>query len=171
MNHPGSGMSTSAPADSSGHNAQDVSFAQRMVMHHRQAIRMSDMLLEKDGVNVKVTALAKEIKGAQQPEIDSMNGWLRRWAEQTMSGSMRGMGSMGGGMMSPADMDALKKATGEQASSLFLTQMIAHHRGALKMAETEVGNGKNPYAIALAKKIISDQTAQITLMQKLLKQV
>lgn len=176
MDHSGSGMPSSTPsAGSSSHNPQDVSFAQGMVMHHQQAIEMSDMVLEKDGVNAKVATLATDIKEAQQPEIDEMNGWLERWGEPTVSGSMSGtahdMGSMGGDMMSQADMAALEKASGKDASSLFLTQMVVHHKGALSMARTEVAKGKNPDAIALAKAIISSQTAQITQMQDLLEQV
>jgi len=174
MDHSGSGMSSSTPAASSStHNAQDVSFAQGMAMHHQQAIEMADMVLGKQGVNSKVTTLATDIKNAQQPEIEQMNGWLKSWGEKTVSSSMSGMdmGSMGGDMMSEADMNALKKASGAKASSLFLTQMTTHHKGAINMAQTEVAKGKDPDAVALAKKIISDQTTQITQMQDLLKQL
>jgi uncharacterized protein (DUF305 family) len=68
-------------------------------------------------------------------------------------------------------MNALKKASGAKASSLFLTQMTTHHTGAINMAQTEVAKGKDPDAVALAKKIISDQTTEITQMQDLLKQL
>lgn len=176
MDHSGSGTSSAAPAASSStHNAQDVSFAQGMAMHHQQAIEMADMVLAKQGVDTKVTTLATEIKNAQQPEIEQMNGWLKSWGEQTMSSSTSGMdhdmGAMGGGMMSQDDMDALKNASGATASSLFLTQMTTHHKGAIEMAQTEVAKGKDPDAVALAKKIIADQTTQITQMQDLLKQL
>lgn len=178
MDHSGASMSaTASPSSSasSAHNSQDVSFSQGMAMHHQQAIEMADMVLDKQGVDTKVTTLATEIKNAQQPEIEQMNGWLKSWGEQTMSGSTSGMdhdmGSMGGGMMSQDDMDALKNASGAKASSLFLTQMTTHHKGAIEMAQTEAAKGKNPDAVALAKKIISDQTTQITQMQDLLKQL
>lgn len=176
MDHSGSGMSSSASpstSTSSSHSAQDISFAQGMAMHHLQAIEMADMVLDKQGVNAKVTTLATDIKNAQQPEIDEMNTWLKSWGEKTVTSSMGGMSGMdmGDGMMSQSDMDALKNASGAKASSLFLTQMIVHHKSALVMAETEISEGKNPDAVALAKKIVSDQTAQITQMQDLLKQV
>lgn len=177
MDHSGSSMSSSpaAPSGSSAHNAQDVSFAQGMAMHHLQAVEMADMLLDKQGVNADVVALATDIKNAQQPEIDQMNGWLTSWGETPMSSSSGGMnhdmGAMGGGMMSEDDMNALKDASGAKASSLFLTQMTEHHQGAVEMAKTEVSKGKDPSAVALAKKIVADQTAEITQMQDLLKQV
>lgn len=172
MNH--SGMASSSPAaGASPHNAKDVSFAQGMVMHHRQAIEMVDLLLAKQGVNSQVATLAMDIKKAQQPEIDQMNGWLKSWGEKPMTGSMSGqdMGSMSGGMMSKTDMKALEDASGATASSLFLKQMIVHHKGAVKMAQTEVSTGKNPEAVALAKKIVSDQTAQISQMEDLLTRI
>lgn len=174
-----SGMSgMSMPASSSArttaaaaaNNSADVLFAQMMVMHHLQAIQMSDTVLKKSGVDPKVTALAKKIKQAQSPEIDQMNGFLTSWGqEKVTSGSMGGM-SMSG-MMSQSDMDALEKASGPKASSLFLTQMIAHHSSAIAMAKDEVEKGKNPRAVALAKKIVADQSAEITTMKDLLKQV
>lgn len=40
---------------------------------------MSDMLLGKQGVDPEVVSLANEIKNAQGPEIEQMQGWLRDW--------------------------------------------------------------------------------------------
>lgn len=167
--------SSSSAASASVHNAEDVSFAQGMAMHHLQAIEMSDVLLDKQGIDAKVTSLATDIKAAQDPEIAQMNAWLKSWGEMevstsSMTGMDHDMGSMGGGMMSKSDMDALRAASGAKAATLFLTQMTEHHRGAVEMARTEVSQGQNADAIALAKKIIADQTAQITQMQDLLKQ-
>jgi uncharacterized protein (DUF305 family) len=78
---------------------------------------------------------------------------------------------MGGGMMSQADMDALDQASGKDATRLFLTGMVTHHKGAITMAQEEVANGENPEAIALAKKIIADQQAEIDTMNQLLEQL
>jgi uncharacterized protein (DUF305 family) len=78
---------------------------------------------------------------------------------------------MGGGMMSQADMDALDKATGVDAARLFLTGMIKHHQGAITMAQHAINNGQNPAVIALAKKIVADQQAEITTMNQLLTQL
>ena len=52
--------------------------------------------------------------------------------------------------------------------SWFLGMMIEHHEGAVEMAQVEVEEGENPDAVALAKKIISDQEAEITHMRELL---
>ncbi len=165
-NMPGMDHSTSSTDTvTSDHNQADITFAMDMVPHHKQAIEMSDTLLAKQGVDPRVTDLAQKINAAQQPEIDTMNGWLTTWGQKT---DMGGMDMGGGGMMSQQDMDALKNASGADAAKLFLTQMIQHHQGAITMATTETGQGKATDAVTLAKKIAAAQTAEIATMKQLL---
>jgi len=74
----------------------------------------------------------------------------------------------GMGMMSAADMEALKNADGVAASKLFLTGMITHHLGAITMAQNEIKDGQFPDAIALSKSIISGQQKEIDTMNQIL---
>ncbi|MEU2205369.1 DUF305 domain-containing protein [Microbacterium oleivorans] len=161
------GSSSSAPAEAANFNDADVMFAQMMIPHHTQAVEMSDMLLGKDGVDERVTALAEEIKAAQQPEIDQLEQWLDQWGADS---SMDGMGDMdqGGGMMTEDDMQALESASGDDASRLFLEQMTVHHEGAIDMAQDEIDNGQNPDAIEMAQNIVDTQTAEIAEMENIL---
>lgn len=160
---------SASPTAEAVFNDADVTFAQMMIPHHEQAIEMSDSLLEKDGVDEQVRELAEQIKDAQQPEIDQMKDWLDQWgADESMGEMGHDMGAMGDGMMSEEDMGRLNDATGAEASALFLEQMIMHHEGAIEMAEVEVENGENPDAVALAERIIEDQTNEIAEMQDLL---
>ena len=78
------------------------------------------------------------------------------------------MGSMGGGMMSEQDMAALRNAQGIEASRLFLTQMIEHHKGAIAMAQTELNSGQFSPAVELARSIVSSQQKEIDTMQQML---
>jgi uncharacterized protein (DUF305 family) len=149
-------------------NDADVMFAQMMIPHHQQAIEMSDVLLDKDGIDAQVTDLATQIKQAQGPEIDTLSQWLAEWgAEPAADG---GHGSMGDGMMSEDDMQALDEAQGAEAQRLFLEQMIAHHKGAIEMAQTEVEDGENPQAVAMAQTIVETQSSEIETMEDLLAQ-
>jgi uncharacterized protein (DUF305 family) len=84
---PPSSTATSAPA---AHNQADAMFAQMMIPHHQQAIQMSDTILAKQGIDARVVDLAKQIKAAQGPEIQQMQGWLNQWGTPGMSG-MPGM--------------------------------------------------------------------------------
>jgi uncharacterized protein (DUF305 family) len=140
---------TAAATPASGpHNEADVMFASMMIPHHNQAIEMSDMLLAKSDIDPKITALAQKIKAAQGPEVAQMRGWLVGWGEDPNAGGMHHGGD--DGMLSQAEMDALKNATGAEATTLFLDGMIKHHTGAITMAETELEEGANPDAKKLA---------------------
>lgn len=163
MDHGNTSSSSAAPAADA--NEADVMFTSMMIEHHTQAIEMSDMILAKDGIDERVISLANQIKGAQQPEIDQMQGWLDEWGA-SMS-DMEGMDGMDG-MMSEEDMQALDDATGVDAARLFLEQMIEHHEGAITMAQDEVLNGQNADAVDLAQMIVETQTAEITTMQEIL---
>ena len=158
---PGMGPSSSAlPADV---NNADIMFTTMMIPHHEQAIEMADLILDEDGIDPEVVALAETIKAAQGPEIELMESWLDDWGTD-----MGDMGGMGDGMMSDTDMQALEDATGDEASRLFLEQMIEHHEGAIDMAQTEVDDGENPDVVSLAESIIQSQTAEIATMEEIL---
>jgi uncharacterized protein (DUF305 family) len=66
-------------------------------------------------------------------------------------------------------MKKLDGARGAGFDRMFLTMMTEHHTGAIEMAKTEQTDGKNADAVALAKKIEADQTAEIAEMKQLLK--
>ncbi|MCV7298158.1 DUF305 domain-containing protein [Mycobacterium barrassiae] len=179
------------------HNDADVTFAQHMIPHHQQAVEMSDMVLGKQGIDPRVTELANQIKAAQGPEIEKMQAWLTQWGSPQMpmpsgmpdhgnmpmpSGDMPGHGSMPttsgmpsmsgmpgmAGMMSEQDMEALQNAQGVEASRLFLTQMIAHHEGAITMAQTEIKDGQYPAALEMARAIVAAQQKEIDTMKGIL---
>jgi uncharacterized protein (DUF305 family) len=155
--------SASAPVNDR-FNDSDAAFAMGMVEHHKQAIDMVQLVLDKDGIDPRVTELAENIKDAQGPEIDVMNSWIEEWGVATDD-----MSHMDHGMsMSDDDMTALDEATGLDASKLFLTQMTVHHTGAIDMAQTELDAGENSDARMLAEQIIDTQTSEIDTMATLL---
>ena len=155
-------------ADETDYNAADEMFVTGMIPHHEQALEMSEILLAKDGVDDQVEALAERIQDAQQPEIDLMTSWLEEWGIDSDMGDMPGMDHGNGGMMADDDIAALEAASGDDASVLFLEQMIEHHLGAIEMAEQELDNGENADVLDLAQQIIDAQSAEIAEMQDLL---
>lgn len=160
----GSAPASSTPAAAADYNAADTMFTQGMIPHHQQAVEMSDLMLGKSDVPAPVKELATRIKAAQGPEIATMTGWLKTWNESATMAPGMDMG----GMMGADDMAKLKAAQGTEAAKLFLTQMIAHHQGAVAMAKTEIAQGKNADAVSLAKSIVTAQEAEIKDMQTLL---
>ncbi|OAH50705.1 DUF305 domain-containing protein [Dietzia cinnamea] len=165
---------TEQAEESAQHSEADVMFAQMMIPHHEQAIEMSDIILSKDDVPADVTSLAEEIKAAQGPEIAQLTDWLEQWGEPTQPEGMDM--DMGGdhdmaqmeGMLSDEELQQLSDAPGPEAAELFLNQMIAHHEGAVAMAEDQVENGTYPPAVDLAQTIIDTQQQEIDTMRQLL---
>lgn len=154
-------------------NDADVTFAQMMIVHHRQAVEMA-ALADGRADNAKVKDLAGTIKAAQDPEIATMTGWLTAWGKPTAApdGGEHGAGHADmPGMMSDADMTNLKAVTGAAFDKQFLTMMIAHHQGAVTMSKEQLQKGSNPDAKTLAQKIIADQENEIAQMNTLLGQL
>lgn len=160
--------------------AADVAFAQLMIPHHTQAIEMADLALKYDST-AEVKTLATQIKAAQDPEIAQMTQWLDGWdAPLQMPGSddsgMPGMDhsgmDMGGmsasGMMSKQDMNALSQARGADFDRMWLQMMIAHHQGAVAMAEQVLATTTDEEVKALARNVVAGQNTEIDTMQQLL---
>ncbi|WP_163722550.1 DUF305 domain-containing protein [Mycolicibacterium psychrotolerans] len=150
------------------HNDADVSFADGMVPHHQQAIVMSDIILAKQGIDARVVELANQIKAAQGPEIATMQKWLTAWGAPSMNHEGHDMSDMGMGMMSDQQLEQLRQAQGVDAAKQFLTGMIAHHEGAVRMAQTELDTGKAEDAKKLARDIIDAQQREIATMKQIL---
>lgn len=163
------GSSGSAASQDASFNDADVTFARDMVPHHRQAIEMAQMAQER-AEDPRVLDLASRIEAAQQPEIDTLTGWLEAWdVDEDGMGGMDDDGmDHGGGMMSEEDMNALMGASGTAFDRLFLEQMIEHHTGAVEMAVTEIAEGEYPDALAMAETIRDTQNAEIAEMRQIL---
>ena len=166
----------SAGADSAQAGSEsDITFAQLMIPHHEQAVQMADMALQK-ATTPEVQQLAQQIKDAQDPEIQQMRGWLTAWGAPEQMAGMDGMDhgdmDMGGqtaaGMMTDQDMSALMDASGTDFDQMWLAMMIAHHKGAIEMAQQVTSQSTNPEVTALADAIVAGQTTEIDTMQKLL---
>ncbi|MBW0088712.1 DUF305 domain-containing protein [Pseudonocardia sp. KRD-184] len=178
-----SGNDTSAPGAASGGSASsaaaqgqfndaDVAFAQGMIPHHRQAVAMAELAAGRTETP-QVLDLAARIGGAQEPEITTMTAWLQEWGAEVPAengmGGMDGMDHSGmGGMMTPEQMSALQQASGAEFDRMFLEMMVEHHRGAVEMAQTEIEEGSDPEALALAQEIVDAQQAEISEMESLL---
>ncbi|MER5507703.1 DUF305 domain-containing protein [Streptomyces sp. NPDC002766] len=163
------GSASASASSGAAHNDQDMAFAQGMIPHHQQALEMARLAAGRAS-SPQVKDLAARIEKAQDPEIRTMNGWLKGWGMgMGMSSAMPGMGhSAMPGMMDAKDMAGLKKMSGKDFDSMFLTMMIEHHKGAVAMARTEQAKGSYGPATSMAGDIIDGQTAEITEMNKLL---
>ncbi len=75
------------------------------------------------------------------------------------------------GMLTPKQMEALKKAKAKEFDHLFLTGMIQHHSGALIMVKDlfdTAGAGQDAELFNFATDVDSGQRAEIRIMQTML---
>ena len=159
-------------------SSADVQFMQGMIMHHAQAVEMT-ALMESHTQNKGLRLLGARISKSQSDEIEFMKRWLTTRGEP-ISLSMPEMPGMDmskqpmlmPGMLTPKQMEALKKAKGAEFDQLFLTGMIQHHNGALIMVKDlfdTAGSGQDAELFNFATDVDSGQRAEIRIMQTMLR--
>jgi uncharacterized protein (DUF305 family) len=149
-------------------NDADKTFVQDMIVHHQQAVWMADLAPDRASSS-DVKGLASRIRDVQKPEIDMMNRWLSQHAIPTVNPDAphgHGGGAEMPGMATPEQLDALEKARGAAFDKLFLQLMIAHHQGALTMADEVRENGFDVRVQEIADGVTAEQSDEIRRMQE-----
>ena len=161
------------------YTAADIHFMSGMIGHHAQAIKMAGWA-ESHGASPSVQTLAQRIINAQKDEIVTMQRWLRDRRQPVPEPDPAGLKmNMGGmehvmlmpGMLTPDQMSQLDAARGTEFDRLFLTYMIQHHRGAVRMVKelfATPGAGQDELVFKLASDVNVDQTTEIARMQRML---
>jgi uncharacterized protein (DUF305 family) len=156
----------------------DVEFMQGMIMHHAQAVEMT-ALIASHTENKDLRSLGARISSSQSDEIKFMKRWLAARGE-AISMAMPGMPDMDRsghamalmpGMLTPEQMEALRKSQGAEFDRLFLIGMIQHHNGALTMVKDlfdTAGAGQDAELFNFATDVDSGQRAEIKIMQGML---
>lgn len=155
----------------------DIGFLQDMRYHHDQAVQMAYFYLTSvDEPHPRLVLLAEEILLSQQLESGRIVQMLRSFGATEANDTGMAMGWMGhempidemDGLASEAELDAFAAADGVDASRIFATLMIDHHRGGVAMAEFAVENAENDAVRSMARSMITGQSAEISEMQKVL---
>ena len=157
------------------HTGDDVKFMQGMIHHHSQALLMVKMIASHTKTP-ELIAMGQKIQLSQSGEITAMKEWLTiRKQEVPMlnaDGTVMDHGDMAPmpGMLTPDQMKTLDGARGAKFDELFLTGMIQHHKGALKMVADlrEAGGGKETNIGDFLNEVDNDQRMEIVRMYGLL---
>jgi uncharacterized protein (DUF305 family) len=158
----------------------DAGFARDMQTHHAQAVEMA-LLVRDRTTDEEVRTVAYDIVTSQQQQAGQMYGWLVQWG-LPQTGSRPPMAWVGGehaaahaaadgtmpGMATPAQLAELQAAQGIEAERVFLRLMIAHHTGGVAMAQAAVADARTPEVRTLASAIVTAQTSEIQLLQRML---
>jgi len=161
-------------------STKDVEFMQGMIMHHAQAVEMT-ALIESQTENKELRLLGARISQSQSDEMKFMKRWLEARGEPVSPPKSEMPGHEGHdmsshhmlmpGMLTPRQMDALRKAKGAEFDRLFLSGMIQHHNGALMMVKDlfdTAGAGQDAELFNFATDVDSGQRAEIKIMQTML---
>jgi uncharacterized protein (DUF305 family) len=171
---PGEEASTIPPGQATGlavpePNDADEKFVQDMIVHHQQAIFMSKLAPERASSR-DVKELASRISDVQGLEIDMMNRWLSQHSIPTVNPTAPDHHTGGGhasmpGMATQEQLQQLEAAKGEGFDRLWLQLMIAHHEGALTMAEEVRSSGVDTRVQEIADAVVVEQTDEIQRMR------
>ena len=134
-------------------------FLEGMIPHHQEAVDTSKEVIARGGSTPDIKKLAQDIISAQEKEIAMMKGWYQDWYRAEYAANPKDYKPM---------MRDLSKLSGSSLDKVFLEDMIQHHMGALMMAESVQPYIENQEITDLTKAITKTQTAEITLMKKLI---
>lgn len=149
------------------HNLADVVFATHMIPHHQQGADLAAMVPAHTG-NPDLIKLASGITSTQESEIKMLAGMVTQWSAQPDADTRGPAETAMTGMVDSATLTKLGSLNGPDFDKLWLRSMISHHQGAIDMANTEAKNGKDPDAIAMAKKMAGVQQGEVNQMVKML---
>jgi uncharacterized protein (DUF305 family) len=157
----------------------DVDFMSGMIPHHAQAVLIAGWAATHNA-RPELRVLCERMVIAQRDEIEFMRNWLRDRGETVpdanathhrmkMNGIEHDM--LMPGMLNPEELAELDKARGTEWDRLFLTFMIRHHEGAIKMVDdlfAAYGALQDDDVYKLVSDMYADQTIEIERMQKML---
>jgi len=160
--------------EAAAHNDADIAFVSDMIPHHQQALELTALVPDRS-TDPELAELADKIAAAQDPEMRAMQAFLVQWDPGDQDGERQHDGhgmdtdhSDMPGMIDEATMTRLESLSGAEFETLWLESMIAHHEGAVEMAQTELAEGENVDAKRMAQQIIDAQQAEIAQMQQML---
>ncbi len=155
----------------------DVQFMKHMIVHHAQAVEMT-ALIESHTQNKELRTLGERISRSQSDEMKFMKRWLEARGKPTSTAISESHAThtsshqmLMPGMLTAKQMEALRKAKGEEFDRLFLSGMIQHHDGALVMVKDlfdTAGAGEDAELFNFATDVDSGQRAEIRIMEKML---
>lgn len=151
----------------------DIQFMQMMIDHHAQAIRIAKLAAD-HSANADVKTIAASVATTHGTEITQMQRWLQK-NRQPWPDPSKGQLAMPGlklpGMVAEQDVMDLEERTGPSFDRLFLTDMIAHHQGALTMRTelgTATGSGQEPELLRFLSNFESRERAELGRLRALL---
>lgn len=173
-------------------DSAEAGFSRDMQTHHNQGVELAFIIRDlTDDPDVRL--LAYDIATTQAGQSGRMSGWLDAWGlpagssepemtwmtRPTLEGEGHNHGSGDDahaagepmpGLATPEQIAELKTLTGVAAERMFLELMIAHHHGAIEMAEAVLDRSTNTTVRTFATGVVKAQESEIDLMESMLEE-
>ncbi|MGI5268798.1 DUF305 domain-containing protein [Nonomuraea sp. CA-218870] len=144
----------------------DIRFAQEMIPHHRQTIRLAE-LAEGRAHNLYVQELGMKLIAVEQADIDALASWLRGWRRQVPPNDAKAAHAMPG-MVSAEQLGVLEGLSGAAFDESWLPVLSRHLASGVEMAERVLAQGTHRPTLRLADEMIVNQRATIAEIAELL---
>lgn len=175
----------------------EAGFSRDMQEHHNQGVELA-MIVRDRTQDAPVRLLAYDIATTQANQSGQMSGWLAVWGlpqfspepsmtwmtRPTLAGESHDASHATGtdgepasahvagdpmpGLATAPQIAALTAASGAEAERQFLAIMIAHHQGAIEMAEVVLDRSTNETVRIFATAVVLSQKSEIDLMTGML---
>lgn len=184
-----SSIGPSDPIDTSA----EAGFARDMQVHHDQGVELA-LIVRDRTEDPTVRLLAYDIATSQSQQSGQLYGWLTEWGlsqagsepsmawmpqsgspgpnQSEMSGTMSNSmnDQLMPGLATRAQIAELTAASGVTAERIFLILMMAHHQGAIEMANALLERADRSSVRTFATAIINSQTTEMDLMATMLEE-
>jgi len=134
----------------------DQRFIDMMVPHHRMAVQMAQLALQK-GQHPEIKRLATSIISSQQQEIQALKNLKKRlYGTSDTPTMMNAVDLANTGMLMPDQL-----AQQHPFDQAFIDSMIPHHASAIGMASVALMRSTNPNIKRIARAIVDAQSQEI----------
>ncbi|MFO7691108.1 MAG: DUF305 domain-containing protein [Cryobacterium sp.] len=169
-----------------GTTSAEAGFSRDMQVHHDQGVELS-LIIRDRTADEPTRLLAYDITRTQGQQSGQMYAWLVLWGlpQASLEPSMTWMTRAGSGdshdhgadhvagepmpgLATSEQITELQSLSGVAAEREFLTLMIAHHQGAIDMADALLARSDNSTVRTFADAVVQSQESEIGLMTRML---
>lgn len=157
---------TGVPA---GYDADDLAFANNMIVQREQAIKISALAPEHSAAP-GVIAFEADNRPMLESDVATLRALRVQWIENPdIKTNGGGSGAVLSGMADPETVARLNSLHGSDFDQLWLRSRLTMEQGGAEMALAETRSGKNRDALRLAHQMVETQHANIGRLKQLLR--
>jgi uncharacterized protein (DUF305 family) len=146
--------------------AADVAFMEAMVAHHEQAVELAGLAPGR-AADAELADLASRMRAVQAAEAESMRSWLERRRTRDLLGDDHDDAQAMRGEISRSTLDRAAELDGAAFDELFIDAMVAHHLGAVEMAEARLAEAGDAAVARWARAIATSQSLEVDRLREI----